>query len=192
MAYLAGVLGRVADEGYDAVSDSKSSLKLFCNGSSAADRTGQIRLIVLNKILPAPAETVAPVLLAEFKDQYSRQLASFNREIEERVLQLALVRPEDLQFALDKTTEGLQDEVDELAARVKERCWGPISFGNFCSAVTAVVEAADKHWIGATAAVALGVGPMVVDVLRRNGREVDDKPLAYAAHAQKRFERISR
>jgi hypothetical protein len=55
MAYLAGVLGQIADEGYDAVSDNKSSLKLFSNGPRAADRAHAIRSVVLSKVLPAPA-----------------------------------------------------------------------------------------------------------------------------------------
>jgi hypothetical protein len=196
MAYLAGVLGQIADEGYDAVTDNKSSLKLFCNGPSAADRAHDIRAVVLSKVLPAPALAVSPVLLAEFKERHSKQLAAFKREIEQQILQLAVVRPEDLAFALDKATDVLQDGVEELTERLNQTRWGSVSFGDLCGAlsgtISGVAAVADKHPALGLTTLGLGMGPMVIDVVRGSGYAIADKPLAYAAYAHQRFGRMSK
>jgi hypothetical protein len=196
MAYLAGVLGQIADEGYDAVSDKKASLKLFCNASSAADRAHDIRSVILSKILPAPARAVSPVLLAEFKERHGKQLAAFRREIEQQILQLAVVCPEDLEFALDKATDVLQDGVEELTELLHQTRWGSVSFGDLCSAlsgtISGVAAVADQHPALGLTSVGLGIGPRVIDVVRGNGYAIADKPLAYAAYAHQRFGRISK
>ena len=80
----------------------------------------RIRLIILNKILPAPAESVKPVLLAEFKDRHGKLLNAFKREIEEQVLRLAVVPPEDLRFAMSMATGILQGGVEDITEQLNQ------------------------------------------------------------------------
>jgi hypothetical protein len=191
MAYLAATLGaRVAmDPITDSAADLASFLALPGAPGTPAALLEEMRTSVLEAALPAPAHRVRVSDLAEFRERHGHLLAKFRREIENRLVDLALVQEEwarSKKLALYK--EELEEGSREIRARMQESRWRNIVFGTVCGLIAAAIPGAKAAITGDMTGVGLQV-PAFVAAVYRGIAEVRPKPdmsspLAYAALAQ--------
>jgi Family of unknown function (DUF6236) len=191
MAYLAVTLGaRVA---MDPITDSAAHLAAFSSAPGASDTPAALlegmRASVLEEMLPAPAQSVRVSDLAEFRERHGDLLSKFRREIENRLIDLALVQEEwarSKKLALYK--EELKETIAEIQARMHERKWRNIVFGTVCGLIAAAIPGARAAVTGDLTGVGLQV-PAFVAAVSRGMTELRptwnmNSPLAYAALAQ--------
>jgi hypothetical protein len=191
MAYLAATLGGLEELGMDPVSDSTN---LFVSTlETPVARAEALRLGVLDAILPGPEEPVAVDELVRFKERHADPLKAFRTQIETELLRIALIEDDEARTREKKLTEDrLRQEIEEIAAAMRERRWPKILFGTIAGLAA----------VGATGAAALGTGgaalafaaPGVISgayaaVEGFPRRQTSGSPLAFAASAQKSFAR---
>ncbi len=191
MAFLAATLGaRVA---MDPITDSAAHLAAFSAGPGASDTPAallqEMRASVLEEMLPAPAERVRVSDLAEFRERHGDLLSKFRREIENRLVDLALVQEDWARSKkLDLYKEELKEATLEIQARMHERKWRNVVFGTVCGLIAAAIPGARAAITGDLTGVGLQVPAFIAAVYRgiaelRPTRDLNS-PLAYAALAQ--------
>ena len=198
MAYLAAVLGQRPQSNFVPITDRESALKPFLTkrlrifapirNSAVLE---ELRTVILNGVLPSPAETPPPQELMDFKLRYQKELVGFRLDIESRVNKLALISDEQER---ERNTEIelniLKLRVEEIANRMKLK-WSKIILGSFCAIPPAVLAAIPTglHPAGpaifGTAGLTAAVYTAAEPFLQRN--EARKKSLAYAALAHEEF-----
>jgi hypothetical protein len=196
MAYLAGVLGQMADEvHFSPLTNHRSHLAPFIPQSPPNDPKFKVRQLLLEGILPAPAESLDASQLRNFKQKYREPFGRFRKQIEEKVSELAAIADEELkQMRLADITKSLSDTVEEITARMKEqRNWPRLDFGTLCiivgSGMSAWKAVIDQDWKFGVTGAALSLAPAVYSAFRgSNVATWADQPLAYAALARTRLQ----
>jgi hypothetical protein len=156
-----------------------------------------MRASVLEATLPAPARPVPVKDLAEFRERHSDLLSRFRRDIENRLVDLALVQQDwarSKKLALYK--EELEEGTREIQARMHERRWHKIVFGTVCGLVAAAIPGAKAAVTGDVTDLSLQAPAFVAAVYRgisdfRPKRDMSS-PLAYAALAHEQLARNGR
>ena len=195
MAFLAVALG--AEEGMDPVTDSAGHLAAFSanRDPSAApiELLEELRASVLKALLPAPGRPVPVEELAAFKDDHGDLLVRLRSHLEDRLVDLALIDEEWARAAkLSRLEDELREQVDEIRARMDQRRWPKIVFGTLCGLVAAAIPGVGAAIAGSATAASLAAPGLVsamytgIPALRR-GEAHMQKPLAYAALAQRQF-----
>jgi hypothetical protein len=195
MAFLAVALG--AEQGMDPVTDSAGHLAaLSANRDSSAAPTellGELRASVLEALLPAPQRPVPVEELATFKNDHRDLLVRFRSRLEDRLVDLALIDEDWARTAkLSRLEDELREEVAEIRARIDERRWSKIVFGTLCGLVAAAIPGVGAAIAGSATDAALAAPGLVsamyagIPALRSSHVHMD-KPLAYAALAQRQF-----
>ncbi|MEK6274349.1 MAG: DUF6236 family protein [Actinomycetota bacterium] len=186
MAYLAAELGALEELNMDPVTDEAN---LFVpEPDTPISRAEQLRLGVLEAVLPAPQEVVPISELAAFKEKHGGRLAAFRTRIEEELLQIALIEDEETRLRQKSLTEArLRSEVEEISAEMTERRWPKVIFGTVCGLV-GVGTAAGAAVVTGGAGIALAapglIGAAYAAVEGFPARKVPSSPLAYAALAR--------
>lgn len=187
MAYLAGVLGQIPEQTFCPVTDKPQWLAPFVDKHE--QRKSPIRRIILREILPAPNRKIAAGRLADFKRKYQNELREFRGEVEDRVSELSLIEDEKSRKLRSKDViVGLRGGVADLVTIMKEQpAWPKIDFGSICTVVGAGItayEALVKQDYGSSlAGAALSVAPVVINAFGDSKKQLEGKPLAYAALA---------
>jgi len=199
MAYLASVLGHSSDLQMEPITDHIESLSVFSNSpqSFLAPRSliDQLRITVLEGVLPAPSGGIPVHEMVAFKDKYSSLLKRFRRHIESSLVDVARITDKDLRDRkLCLLQDGLREQIDEIQARMNERKWPRIVFGTFCELVAAAIPGAEAIATGNTISALKtlpGLVAAIYSVLNEstNQDKILCSPLAYAALAQKRLTR---
>lgn len=187
MTYLATTLGAVQEFKMDPVTD---SLDLLVRTSSThKERVEGLRLALLEAVLPSPEAPVPIDELRRFKGQHGEQLSKFRMLIEEELIDLAAIEDDEARFQKQRLVQDrLRGEVDELAARMRERRWPRVVFaaigGIAAVGVTAGVAIASG---GATLALAapglVSSAYSAVQAMKR--RDKVQAPVAFAALVDK-------
>lgn len=191
MAYLAGVLGQlVGDDQFYPITDEACHMEAFLPINSSR---GDIRGIILDEVLPAPAENIEASRIADFKEKYAQELVHFRRAIEEEISQLSTIVDERARNArMGDVTKRLRLDREALVARMQEeKGWPMIGFADICvvlgASITSVQAAQSDDWqLGAAGAV-VALAPVVYNAFRGSRRELQNKPLAYASLAARAF-----
>jgi hypothetical protein len=190
-------LARVLGEKYrmDPITDRPAPLaSVGISVSSAAeaglaDALAEVRMPVLEAILPGPVHPVPPDELKKFKKQHASLLQPFRQRVDAKLVAVAREDdPEARELLLEQARHELVSERDEVSAAMRTFGWRSIARGIMMAAIPAV-------WTGATGK-AMGLIPAApglvfgaVDARRsRVTRKAKlGEPLAYAALARARF-----
>lgn len=197
MAYLAGVLGRLEELGFEPTTDEVDHLATF-SGELPTQAAWmalkeRVRADVLENILPAPVGGTSVNELSKFKSRHAGLLRQFRRRIEQAVVDVGAIGDSNLRAEkLDAARGQLTDEIEEISALMSEARWPRIVFGTLCSLATATFS------VGAAVAtqqevLAAGALPGLINAVYtafsgsdRQSR-ISQSPLAYAALAQRQF-----
>jgi hypothetical protein len=197
MAYLASVLGKLKDLQMDPITDRADALSVFSkspqNILDPITLVDQLRISVLEGVLPAPAGEISVYELANFKDRHSDLLPRFRRRIESFLINAALISDKNLR---DYKVRLFRDELiegrNEIQARMHERKWPRILFGTVCGLVAAAIPGAEAIATGNITSAVKALPGIVTAIYSAfsgatNQNEILRSPLAYAALVQERL-----
>ena len=198
MAYLAATLGPLQEVPMDPVTNRKQAMAALLGADTQTGLTlkqaRELRLSVLENLLPAPAEFVPAKELAKFKHDHQDELASFRDCVNEELLRVSALPEADAQFAqAEIALRRLLRERTQIVELMERRRWSRIVFGCIAGVVAAGSAVAAPFVVGpgptAAAFAAPGLVPAVYAALRDLPARPDfaSKPMAYAALAQGRF-----
>lgn len=199
MAYLASVLGKSGDLQMEPITDHTESLSVFSNSPQSilapTSLIDQLRITVLEGVLPAPSVGIPVRELADFKDSYSGLLKQFRRHIESSLIEVALITDKNLRDRkLCLLQDELKEKINEIQARMNEKRWPRIVFGTFCGLLAAAIPGAEAIATGNIIS-ALKVLPGLITAIysafsgATNQDEILRSPLAYVALAQEQLTR---
>jgi hypothetical protein len=193
MAHLTATLGALEDIEMDPITDDMSHLAPFWGGRDehpSLSLAGDLRLSVLERVLPGPTESVPVAELVKFRNKHGERLSSFRRTIESEILDLALVDDGDIRAAkLRLFHEQLEDDIKGLEASMRARRWPRLVFGALCGVVSAAIPVAASAVTGALPIAAAGIPSLAAAIYSAREAAGSRKdflrhPLAYAALAR--------
>jgi hypothetical protein len=198
MAHLAAALGSLPDVDMDPITDDPVHLTPFSERPGGTVQTrlalaGDLRLAVLERVLPGPTDAVSVAELVTFREKHGDTLSSFRRTIESQILDLALVDDSDIRAAkLELFTEQVADDLKGLEAEMRARKWPRLVFGALCGVVSAAIPVAASAATGALPVAAAGVPSLAGAIYSAHAAMGSHKdflqhPLAYAALARERL-----
>jgi hypothetical protein len=198
MAYLAVTLGALQEVAMDPVTNRRPALAALLGVDTdtglTLKRARELRLGVLDELLPAPAVPPAPRELAEFKREHGPQLAAFRDRVDEELLRAALLPEQDArEERASLAARALLRERDDIVKLMGQRRWPRIVFGSVAGVAAAATAVAAPFIVGggvtAAALAAPGLLPAVYIALGDVKRRPDfgRRPMAYAALADRRF-----
>jgi hypothetical protein len=190
MAYLASVLGQIAEKRFYPITEAAENLSPFIGGS--AQLKLRTRGIILDGILPAPSREIEPARLSDFKAAHKKELRRFRREVEDKISELSSIKHKrDRDRRSRDIVKYLRSEVDELASRMREeKKWSKIGFADFCAVVTSgagVWKSAVDHDVALGLISVLGLTAAVYEAFKGSELQLTNQPLAYAASAELAF-----
>lgn len=196
MAHLAATLGSLEDVEMDPITDTLASLSPFATESAQAldplTLVAELRMGVLEAVLPGPAEDIPVADLVAFKERYADPLARFRRHIEAQLLDLALVPDAAAREAkLGFLKAELADELEEIQTRMRSR-WPRLVFGTLCNVLGAAIPVGTAMATGALPVAGAALPGLIGAVYSarsemRGSGETRRHPLAYAALARERL-----
>lgn len=194
MAYLASVLGKSKELQMEPITDRANSLSVYSkspdNISSPTDILSNLRMGVLESILPTPAEGIPVVELVKFKNNHFDLLSKFRRHVESSLIDIALISDKNLRGEkVHLFKDELKDERDQIQALMHERRWPKPIFGTLATAMPIIGTLAT----GITPLALLGLPPLVLAIhsaygeIKGKKQKTLSSPLAYVAMAQEKF-----
>jgi hypothetical protein len=200
MAYLAAGLGALPTVRMDPITDQANAMAALVGLDTTAGltlkRARDLRLNVLEALLPGPSDAIEVKALMRFKEEHRDALAAFRDRVDEELLKAAALAEPDAQreqTAISART--LTRERDDIVKLMQAHRWTNIGFGSVASVVTAAAAVAAPFVVGggvaASALAAPGLIPSIYAALKdvRTKPEFGGRPMAYAALAQKEFGR---
>jgi hypothetical protein len=198
MAYLATALGALEHVAMDPVTDRAAAMAALIGIDSAAGltlkRARELRLGVLEELLPGPAAPIDAKKLKAFKDDHGPELAAFRDCVDEELLKAAGLGERDArEQQAEISTRKLVRERDKIVELMRKRRWPDLVFGSVAGAGAAAVGLVGGLVLGGPAAAAAlaapGLLPAVYGALKdvRTKPDFGERPVAYAALAQRRF-----
>ena len=193
MAYLASVLGGLEQLQMKPITDQVQFLRVFRQSPAEMSPTmalvTDLRMAVLERVLPAPSTGVPVRELADFKERYASQLTRFRTKVELALWQVASLPDDDSRAEVLRLYEQeWEDEIASIASKMKRRNWSRLLFGTVCGVSAAAI--AGVRAIGTADVSALpGLVRAVYSAFggSPNQQEILNAPLAYAALAQERL-----
>jgi hypothetical protein len=191
MAYLSATLGAIEDVEMDPITDTLGSLTAFSRAEPASPMqlAAELRMGVLESVLPGPADSISVSTLVRFKERHGELLGRFRRHIESSLLELAVIPDADVREAKRSIlTADLQDQLAEIQGQMRPK-WTKLVFGTLCSVLGAAIPVGTAAATGAFPVAAAGLPGLMNAVysaqtaVRSSGKARKD-PLAYAALAQ--------
>jgi ABC transporter len=179
MAYLAVTLGALQEVAMDPVTNRRPAfaalLGVDTDTGLTLKRARELRLGVLDELLPAPAVPPTPRELAEFKREHGPQLAAFRDRVDEELLQAALLPEQDArEERANLAARGLLRERDDIVELMGQRRWPRIVFGSVAGVAAAAAAVAAPFLVGggvaAAALAAPGLLPAVYTAASRTWR----------------------
>lgn len=199
MAYLASVLARQDEISASPITSEQSSIRLFRRDyknfrSNPPQKYEPLRDVVLQGLLPVPAQNATVDDLVEFKSQYGHLLPLFRNYVERNVVQLSqLPNQEERDYAVKLFLEGAQAQSQELVEAMKIQ-WGKIAFGTlapiFVAGLGLSVNDTDNVPNIVTVGAATNLASAIYQAISgipQNRRASTDTPLAYVVHMQRKF-----
>jgi len=153
----------------------------------------QLLMCVLEGILPAPAAGIPARELAGFKERYAGLLPRFRRRVETFLIEASQIPDKNLaDYRIRLFKDELQDEIEEIEARMHERRWPRVVFGTLCGVFAAAVPGIQAVATGdATPALTAlpGLVCAIYSAFKESPiqKEILRSPLAYAALARERL-----
>ena len=196
-AYLAVLMRDDRNGRFDPVTYSDQALAAFgrIRGKESEHYRSAVRMELIQQVLPVPSPGVGLESLSEFKQEFGAQLVRFRSRLE-RDARRAVAHPDDAAVAdeVDYMAEELDEEKLQIFEAMERRAWKP---GLATLALLApAADALPEDGIGPVSALA-GVGVVAAACYtlseylgeRRARAQLMDRPLAYAALAERRLAR---
>lgn len=198
MAYLAATLGALEDVQMDPVTDRAAAMAAFVGIDSGAGltlkRAQELRLGVLEELLPGPAAPIGAEALKGFKNDHGPELTAFRDRVDEELLKAATFEEADARKRqAEISMRKLIQERDEIVDLMHKRRWHDLVFGSVAGVGAVAAGIAGGLVLGGPVAgaafAAPGLIPAVHSALKdiRTKPDFGKRPLAYAALAQRRF-----
>lgn len=196
MAYLAATLGALQD-GMDPVTDQAAAMAALLGLDTSVGvtlkRARELRLGILDELLPGPAAPVDAAALRRFKDDHRDELSAFRDLVDGELLKAAILDDADArEKQAEISTRQLVRERDNLVALMQRRRWPEIVFGSIAGVAAAAAGVAGGLVLGPVAGAAFavpGVIPAVFAAVKdvRTKPDFGDRPVAFAALARQHF-----
>jgi len=194
MAYLSSVLGNTEDLNMQPITDSRQSLSAYSAFTEKLSKPVNIfrdlRMRVIQGILPAPTRGIPVSDLVKFKNRHHRLLQRFRRHIESRLINVAGNQDAELRAKEAQIfEEELKEEGEEILALMHRRRWPKIAFGGVAAAMPVLGGIMTAN----PATALLGLPPLAYALYtafsgnKEKQKAILSSPLAYAALAQRRF-----
>lgn len=193
MLHLAVTLGDCAGRHMDPITDQTTNLAVLASTEARTEGlrlADDIRMSVLEAVLPAPSAAIEVDQLADFKQRHGDELRGFRRRVERELIDLASIADGGLREARMRV---IKDELDAEArviqAQMRVRGWRRIEFGSVCG-VGATALAAGAAAQGDPVTQAAAGGLLLLKALYevrkqfRSDQQYLRQPLAYAALAR--------
>jgi hypothetical protein len=193
MLHLAVALGDCTGRHMDPITDQTTNLAVLASSEARTEGlrfADDIRMSVLEAVLPAPSAAIKVNQLADFKQRHGDELRAFRRRVEGELIALASIADSGLREARMRV---IKDELDaearEIQAQMRMRGWQRIEFGSVCGVgATALAAGAAAHGEPVIQAAAGGLLLLkaLYDVRKqfRGHQQYLKHPLAYAALAR--------
>ncbi|WP_248926270.1 hypothetical protein [Paenibacillus hamazuiensis] len=199
MTYLATVIGQETDfipstDSYDGLT---YLLPVNKRGNPRQRVQQELYAQILPDIFPLPDQIGNPYELYRFKEKYNYELLRLRRYVESFILDLELIPETQRKDRIKIFVEDINDEVGYITDRMRSFHWRNINFTTICSIASSaipLINAANTN----DSAKAIESTPGLINTIYSlvnnvEKREIQRKPLAYAAIARKRFgNRLSR
>jgi hypothetical protein len=198
MAYLAATLGALEHVRMDPVTDRAGAMAALIGIDAGAGltlkRARELRLGVLEELLPGPAAPIDVKALKKFKDDHGPELAAFRDSVDQELLKAANLEELDArERQTEISTRKLLQERDKIAELMRKRRWPDLVFGSIAGvgvvAAGIVGGLALGGPVAGAALAAPGLIPAIYSALKDVQTKPDwgERPLAYAALAQRQF-----
>jgi hypothetical protein len=198
MTYLASVLGKAENLKMEPITDRTQSLSVYSasleNISKPIDIFRDLRMRIVQDILPAPTTGIPVLDLVKFKERHRDLLRQFRRHIESSLIKIARSSDEDLRTEDTRIfEEELKEQMNKIMALMRKRHWPQIALGAVAAAMPLVKGIVTMD----PASALLGLPPLAYAIYsafsgaREKQKAILSSPLAYAALAQKRYLTIS-
>jgi hypothetical protein len=179
MAYLAASLGQLEDLDYVPVTDRRRYweplLREARQPAARRNKLTDLRLEVLEDILPAPRQPLSAGHIWAFKKRHGRQLTTFRRAVERELVVAASITDRELRNRrLQLFREEVDAEVKHIQARLGESGYGDLVFGKICSVMAAIPGVS----------FIFGLANAVYNTCQKSPEVEPPSPLVYAAYAQ--------
>ncbi|MDN4493590.1 hypothetical protein [Ureibacillus aquaedulcis] len=196
MTYLATVLGAITE--YRPVTDSYNELSYFLPNVQQENSQNnrellkeQLRAKIIDKVLPVPSFIEDPYDIYRFKEKHYDKLKRFRIHIEEFILNLELLPEYQVEERIKLFAESSEDEIRDISDKMKSFKWRMISFATLCSIAPPVLDlvngiSEDSKLDTASATVSL-FGAVNSALSRTEIKEIERRPLAYAAIVERQF-----
>lgn len=184
MAYLAGVLGALPSVSSIPITDQQGQLRNY-------ETVESNRNIILEHLLPAPADEIDVSSLASFKSNHHRELVAFRNEVELFLLDVASIAEDALrQQKVARFVMKAESEINNIIEDMKSHGWSKITMGRFIAYVVAgltLVDAIATGGLVSTIAAAFGATGAAYSTYQesRTPDSLKNSYFAYAALATK-------
>lgn len=154
-----------------------------------AESLAELRMPLLEAILPGPVEAIEPSKMKRFKKQHEKLLADFRVAVDAALVGAAKEDdPAARSLLLTRAKQELGAGVDDVSAAMHQSGWKSIGLGIMAVAVPVAVSAVTGDVITLAGALpGLAYSAHGVRLGRISHDRALGKPLAYAAIAQTRF-----
>jgi hypothetical protein len=143
MSYLAATLGKINELDFAPTTDNISYLNKFVSASESIITTERIleelRLEVLNDILPAPTRSLSAFEIKHFKDTYYKDLKSFRNSIERELVLIADINnPELKKRRINLFKEESSDQIELIVEAMEKSGFKNLSLTKIGTIVSAI------------------------------------------------------
>jgi hypothetical protein len=192
MTYLATALGRLKDLAMAPITDVPDHLALLLGpeGQAGPAEQTQLKVAVLSKALPAPAEGTTPEDIADFKRENGMLIKGFREEVTRRALQATWSAPGTWIELAEVEGSAIASMAAELTGSMRARRWRRIGLGAIgvvgagLAVVDAVLSGGMLSQVGASTSL---VGAAWGAVSDGAGAAPRSPAIAYAAAAAETF-----
>lgn len=195
MTYLASVLGKAGNLKMEPITDRVQSLSVYSasleNISKPIGIFRDLRMRVVQDILPAPTGGIPVLDLMKFKDRYRDLLRQFRSHIESSLIKITKTPDEDLRAEETRIfKEDLKEQIDKILALMRKRHWPQVTLGTMAAAMPLAKGIVTMD----LASALLGLPPLAYAIYsafsgaKERQEAILSSPLAYAALAQKRYQ----
>ena len=179
MAYLAASLGKLQELSYVPMTDKDRYcmplLRELPTSVAGTEELTTLRSEVLADVLPAPKHPISARQIQNFKQDHGDGLARFRRAVERELIAAASISDPGLRRRrLELFREEIEEQVQEIAARLEESGFGDLVFTKLCPVIAKVPGVS----------FVFGLASTVYSAFQKSPKEETPSPLAYAAYAQ--------
>ena len=181
MSYLAATLGKLSELDFAPTTDNVSYLNKFLSSSidiSTERNLEELRLEILNEILPAPNHSITAFEIKHFKNKYYDDLKTFRNNIERELITIAdIIDPELKKRRIELFKDESKDQIELIIEAMRKSGFRGIGLSKIGSIVSSIPGVSSL----------VGLANAVIDAFRKDEFSRINPNFLYAAFAQKKL-----